>query len=78
MRKESLWKTKDNWFVNSRVGDAMIFFNIPSRGSEQTISGFDYIYVLIGIPGELGVPIFIPFLKGKSSLSICERHASLK
>ena len=38
----------------------------------------DHIHMLVSIPPKLSVSGFMGFLKGKSSLIVFERHASLK
>lgn len=38
----------------------------------------DHIHLLAGIPPKHGVPQFMGYLKGKSSLMISGRHANLK
>ena len=38
----------------------------------------DYIHMLVSIPPKLSVAKFMGYLKGKSSLMIFDRHASLK
>ena len=38
----------------------------------------DHIHMLVSIPPEVSVSSFVGYLKGKSTLIIFERHASLK
>ena len=38
----------------------------------------DHIHMLVSIPPKISVSSFMGYLKGKSSLMICDRHANLK
>ena len=38
----------------------------------------DHIHMLVSIPPNISVSQFMGYLKGKSSLMICDRHANLK
>ncbi len=38
----------------------------------------DHIHMLVSIPPKMSVSSFMGYLKGKSALMICDRHANLK
>ena len=38
----------------------------------------DHIHMLVSIPPKISVSSFMGYLKGKSALMICDKHANLK
>ena len=68
-------------FANIRESIGEIFKDLCKYKGVEIIEGHlmqDHVHMLVSIPPKIGVSSFMGYLKGKSSLMIFDRHATLK